>query len=96
MSKRFYQQSNRFSGTKAQIDYLRCVHQGLPSNTNVATMYRCHGFLLFEGDKVRVKPEIIEQLGLDAQEPTKQEATHRYTQRCQMIKEHGRLTSEQE
>lgn len=64
MSKRPYQQSNRFTGTAAQVDYLRCIHQGLPSKTNAATMYRCYEFLLFEGGKVSVKPEIVAQLGL--------------------------------
>jgi hypothetical protein len=63
--RRYSQQNNRFQATKAQIDYLRAVHQGLKSNTNGATRGRCFKFLVFEDGKVFVKPEIVAQFKLD-------------------------------
>lgn len=59
------QQSQRFSATKAQIEYLRAIHKGLPVNTNYATRNRCYGCLSFEGGKLAVRPEIVSQFNLD-------------------------------
>jgi hypothetical protein len=63
--KRYYTQSSKFSATKAQIAYLRAVHQGLPIRTNRATANRCFRFLSFEGG-IHVKPEVVAAFNLGA------------------------------
>jgi hypothetical protein len=63
--RRLYSQSSRFTCTKAQVDYLRAIHKGEPSDTNAATRNRCFRLLEFRDGSVFVKPEVVKQLGLD-------------------------------
>jgi hypothetical protein len=64
--RRFTQQTSHFAATKAQMQYLRAIHQGLPIRTNGATRARCWQFLVFEDGKVSIRPEIVKALNLDA------------------------------
>jgi len=63
--KRYYQQSNRFQATRAQIAYLRAIHQRQPIKTNAATAYRCYPFLEFRDDGVFVKADVVKHFHLD-------------------------------
>lgn len=64
--KRLYYQSHIFSATRAQMRVLRAIHRGEPVKTNGATMACIHRLLEFPpGGGVRVRPEIVKNLGLD-------------------------------